>query len=286
MREKLPPERAETRPRNGRRPIMRRILITLAATLTVLATITTPVLATPPDGPVHIALGDSVAAGSGANTYNTGYVPRLSRYLRSTDCSTTPSNACPHLGLSDYSVGGATSADLIRSQLGLAIAEITERQADSDPANNVEYITLTIGGNDAFRPILGACSGGVDANCAATINSVFTTYQANLIVILGTLRTVAPDAEIAIMTYDNPLAACELAAQAPLADLVLEGGGPLPAGLNDIIRGVAAGVGDIVVVETYGLLSTSDYVGGEDCLHPDDSGHSKIARAYRGALAN
>ncbi|MGI9584384.1 MAG: SGNH/GDSL hydrolase family protein [Acidimicrobiia bacterium] len=265
---------------------MRRILITLAAALTMLATITTPAIAAPPDGPVHIALGDSVAAGSGANTYNTGYVPRLSRYLRSSDCSTTRSNACPHLDLSDYSAGGATSADLIASQLGPAVAEITERQADGDPANNVEYITLTIGGNDAFRPILGACSGGVDANCAATIDSVFTTYQANLAVILGTLRAVAPDAEIAIMTYYNPLAACDLAAQAPLADLVLEGGGPLPGGLNDIIHGVAAGVGGIIVVDTYGLLSATDYVGGEDCLHPDDSGHRKIARAYRGALGN
>jgi lysophospholipase L1-like esterase len=263
---------------------MRRILITLAAAMTMLATITTPVLAAPPDGPVHIALGDSVAAGSGANTYNTGYVPRLSRYLRSTDCSATPSKACPHLGLSDYSVGGATSTDLIASQLGPAIVEITERQKDDDPANNVEYITITIGGNDAFRPILGACSSGVDVICAATINSVFTTYQANLVVILGTLRTVAPDAEIAIMTYYNPLAACDLATQAPLADLVLEGGGPLPAGLNTIIRGVAGAVGDIVVVETYGLLSTSDYVGGEDCLHPDNSGHRKIAKTYRSAL--
>jgi hypothetical protein len=49
------------------------------------------------------------------------------------------------------------------------------------------------------------------------------------------------------MTYYNPLPACPLAALAPLADLVLEGGGPVTAGLNDIIRQRAAAVGAVVV---------------------------------------
>jgi len=264
---------------------MRRITIIVAATLTVLAT-AVPAFAGAPEGPAHIALGDSVAAGSGANNANTGYVPRLSRYLRAVDCSDADAAACPHLQLIDYSVGGAKSIDLINDQLGPATNEIMTRATDENPNNDVEFITVTIGGNDVFAPVLGACSGGINDYCAATIGTVFGNYTANLSTILGTLRAVAPTAEIAIMTYDNPLRTCYLAdlGLAPLADLVLEGGGPLPGGLNDIIRGVAAGVGGITVVETYGLLDSNDWVGGQDCLHPDDSGHLKIAKAFRSAM--
>lgn len=264
---------------------MRRIITTMAATLMVIATFATSALAAEPDGPVHVALGDSVAAGSGANNSNTAYVHRLNRYLHAVDCTEDAVEACPHVQLIDYSVGGAKSSDLIAVQLGPAVAEITARQSDGDPGNNVEFITVTVGGNDLFQPVIAACGTGVGADCVTTITDLFIDYQSNLATILGTLRAVAPDAEIAIMTYYNPLGACSLSGMAPLADLVLEGGGGLPYGLNDIIRGVAAGVGGITVVETYGLLDNGDFVGGDDCLHPDDSGHLKIAKAYRSAMS-
>ena len=86
------------------------------------------------------------------------------------------------------------------------------------------------------------------------------------------------------MTYDNPLGSCYLSDLAPLAGAVLEGGSGLPYGLNDLIRAVANGVGGVTVVETYGLLDSGDWVGGQDCLHPDDSGHLKIAKAFRAAM--
>ena len=265
---------------------MRRIIITMALALLTIASITTPAFADEPDGPVHIALGDSVAAGTGSRRPSqNGYVPRLNRYLHKTDCIDGGPKACPHLQLSDYSVGGATSADLIADQLTAAVAEIVTRQTDGDPGNNVEFITVTIGGNDLFEPVIAACAGGVNAGCINTITTVFNDYGTNLGQILGTLRAVAPDAEIAIMTYYNPLGACYLSGLAPLADNVLEGGGGLAFGLNDIIRMVAAGVGDVTVVNTYGLLKEKDFVGGDDCLHPDDSGYKKIAKAFRKVMA-
>ena len=65
---------------------MRRITTTMVVALLVTASIVTPAFADAPDGPVHIALGDSVAAGSGANNNDvTAYVPRLNRWLRSVD---------------------------------------------------------------------------------------------------------------------------------------------------------------------------------------------------------
>lgn len=262
----------------------RRLIIMIVSLLTV-AAMAIPANAAEPEGPAHIALGDSVAAGSGANSANTAYPERLSRFLRSNDCNDGPAEACPHLELIDLSVGGATSTDLIASQLGPAVAEIVARASDDDPTNDVEYVSITIGGNDVFRPVIAACGGGVDDACVTTIETSFASYQANLGTILGTLRAAAPHAEIAIMTYYNPLGSCVLADLAPLADAVLEGGNGLPAGLNDIIRGVAGAVGGVTVVETYGLLGDSDFVGGEDCLHPDDSGHRKIARAFAAAMS-
>jgi len=264
---------------------MRRITTTLAVALLVTASITTPALADAPDGPVHIALGDSIAAGSGANNHDrTAYVPRLNRWLRPVDCVEGGPAACPHLQLSDYAVGGAVSDDLVADQLPAAVAEIVARGGDADPGNDVVYVTVTIGGNDLFRPVIEVCGAGVTDECKNTIGALFVNYQQNLGLILGTLRAAAPNAEIAIMTYDNPLGSCVLADLAPLADLVLEGGGPLALGLNDIIRGVADAVGGVTVVDIYGTLSLTDFVGGDDCLHPDDSGHRKIARAYLEAM--
>ena len=63
------------------------------------------------------------------------------------------------------------------------------------------------------------------------------------------------------------------------ADIVLEGGGPLPAGLNDLIRVIAASHG-AEVADTFGKLPPDDLVGGFDCLHPVDSGYAEITEQF------
>jgi hypothetical protein len=129
--------------------------------------------------------------------------------------------------------------------------------------------------------VVADCSGGPSAKCAETIQSLFTTYAANLGVILGSLRSVAgPDTEIIVTTYDNPLGACQLAALEPLADAVLEGGAGVPVGFNDLIRAVAAAT-SVEVADTFGQLDLEDWVGGTDCLHPDNSGYHKMATIIR-----
>ncbi|HEU5485247.1 MAG TPA: hypothetical protein VFU98_10090, partial [Microlunatus sp.] len=92
-------------------------------------------------------------------------------------------------------------------------------------------------------------------------------------------EAAGPETTIAVMTYYNPLPACVLAAQTSLAALVLEGGGPVPTGLNDIIRAQAV-AHHAVVAETGPLIDVHDLVGGRDCLHPDTSGHHDIAAAF------
>ncbi|HSK26116.1 MAG TPA: SGNH/GDSL hydrolase family protein, partial [Jiangellales bacterium] len=181
---------------------------------------------------------------------------------------------------------------LIQGQLPTALELLRARNQDANPRNDVEVVTVTIGGNDLFQPVVGACvqaSPPDPTRCAGTIQQVFTTAGKNLADILGSLREAAgPGTEIVLMTYYNPLPACVLAPSAPLADVVLEGGAlpgltPLALGFNDLLRAQATRYG-VLVADTYGRLDTGDLVGGSDCLHPDASGHAVIADVFAEAL--
>ncbi|HUO45654.1 MAG TPA: hypothetical protein VM470_02345 [Acidimicrobiia bacterium] len=97
---------------------------------------------------------------------------------------------------------------------------------------------------------------------------------------MGSLRaTAGDDVKIVVMTYYNPLGSCFLASLEPLGNLVLEGDGGSQPGFNDIIRATAAAF-NVSVADTFGQLEADDFVGGEDCLHPDTSGHKQIASIF------
>ena len=42
----------------------------------------------------------------------------------------------------------------------------------------------------------------------------------------------------------------------------------------------------VEVAEVFGDLGPQDWVGGNDCLHPDDSGYEKVAAAFVEVLAD
>jgi len=238
-----------------------------------------------PEGPVHLALGDSQAFGFGTPRPDMlGYVAVLNRWLTAVDCRVGTESSCPHLELADLTVPGATTTSLIANQLPGAIEVIGQRNNDSSPDNDVIYITVTIGGNDIFNAFRANCLNGVTAECVQAITEAFGRAGANLAQILGTLRTVAgPGSRIVISTYDNPLGACVLAPFEAFGDLVLEGGSGFSIGFNDLIRLVAAATG-AEVADTFGLLTVDDWVGGEDCSHPDISGYHQMAGVFLDVL--
>jgi lysophospholipase L1-like esterase len=203
------------------------------------------------------------------------------RLVASRRCGEGTALGC-RLDLEDLAISGATTDTLVR-QLPKVVQLIEARNGDATPVDDVNLITLDIGGNDVFRPIVTACT--VDpqsAGCLTAIQTALAQVAANYRLILGELRAAAgPRTAMAVMTYYNPLPGCRLAALTPLADLVLEGGPQVPAGLNDIIRAQAAAVG-AAVAETGPLIGVSDLTG--DCLHPDNSGHEKIADAFQTVL--
>jgi hypothetical protein len=92
-----------------------------------------------------------------------------------------------------------------------------------------------------------------------------------------------------IGTYDNGISQCYLGAvpnSGLLATVVLEGhpATPFAFGIHDIMRSVGAAHG-VEVAEVYGDLSPGDWVGGGDCLHPNDSGYAKVAQAFVDVLS-
>jgi lysophospholipase L1-like esterase len=224
--------------------------------------------------PEYLALGDSLGVGFGASDPATkGYVPLFRDFLESTD------GLNRNLFLNNLSIGGATSGSLISDQLATAVAELEDRNGDNRSNNDVEVITVDIGGNDVFA-LIPVCSSGFTPACVTAVTVTFATFSGNFDFILDELRTAAgPDTTIIVMTYYNPLPSCFLAFLAPLADIVLEGGGPLPAGLNDLIRAIAS-THDAEVANTFGKLGSSDLVGGFDCLHANDDGYKIIADEF------
>jgi lysophospholipase L1-like esterase len=242
--------------------------------------------------PLYLALGDSWAFGFGATVPSEGgYVPQLHQALQQGpyDCLPTPEEAeeqaadrCKQLQLVNLAVGGATTPTLIANQLPVA-KDILERNFNENPRDDVELITVHIGGNDVTNPIIAECLGGLTPSCLQVIQTEFAAYASDLDSALSALRAAAgPGATIVQGTYDNPIAQCFLAAfpgAVQLGALVLEGGGPIPQGLHDIMRQVGARYG-VVIAEVYGDLGPADWVGGSDCLHPDDSGYDKVTDAF------
>ena len=244
--------------------------------------------------PVQLSLGDSWGFGFGAAVPSEGgYVPRLHTTLQQDfDCSPSdnpkPGQGCPKLELTNISVPGATTPTLTANQLPAAVSLLEERNGNTNTRDNVEVVTLHIGGNDVTNPIIGACLGGLTPSCLTVIGNEFAAYRADLDPVLSALRDAAgPDARIVIGTYDNPIATCFLGGvpgAVQLANIALEGLPPLvPEGLHDIMRDVAADY-DVEVAEVFGDLASADWVGGNDCLHPDDSGYEKVAAAFHAAI--
>jgi lysophospholipase L1-like esterase len=272
-----------------------------------------------PGLPVYLALGDSIANGQQSadvvpDDYwatvdawqANGYVAQFSEDLESTlNClpgkGKSTRSGCRQLQLLNLArsavpaavappgLPGVTTKLLIEEQLPAATALLTERNGDKNRRNDVPVVTVTVGGNDAFGTILTACLGPDPSGCLGAIQSVFTTFGQNYAYILGELREAGgPTTRIITMTYYNPVPYCAIgqanSAAGPFVDWVLEGGtlpgvGTLPVGYNDLIENISAKF-EATPAETFGILGAGDFVGGADCLHPNLSGHTKIAAAF------
>ena len=228
----------------------------------------------------YLALGDSVAAGVGASDPETrGYVPVLAGLLDDRlGCDGGRPPGCP-VRERNLAVAGATTGSLLRDQLPRALTLI-------ETAPDVRLVTVTVGGNDVFAPILRSCSRSVeDPACPRAVRDSLRRVDAGVDELLRQLTSaVGPATPVAVMTYYDPLPACRLASLRPLAEQVLEGTDAEP-GLNDVLRVRAAEHGALVVETADRLTAPGDFVGGLDCLHPSTAGHARIAQAFADTVA-
>jgi len=267
-----------------------RIVALLSVLLVALAAMASAASAA---SPIYLSLGDSWPAGAGTSSPDNRYPVVLSAALQEQfDCSASgkdkPNGKCQNLQLVDISVGGATTPTLIANQLPQAESLLAERNTDHNPRNDIEVITLHIGGNDVTGPIIAACiQNPGSAGCLQTVQNEFAAYRSDLDTLLSALREAAgPDTRIVIGTYDNPIPTCFLGAvpgASQLGAIVLEGGPGVPLGLHDIMRDVAEDY-DVEVASVFGQLVPADWVGGNDCLHPRDTGYQKVVDAFLGVL--
>ena len=234
----------------------------------------------PATDPTYLALGDSVAAGTGAeDPARSGYVPVLAGLLEDRSaCGDAQQAGCP-VSVRNLAVPGATTETLLRDQLPTAL-EVLRQGGD------VSTVTVTIGGNDVFVPILRACASSPQAPaCTEAVRAAIGGVDRGVDRLLAELTAAAgTGTTVAVMTYYDPLAAGRLAPLQPLAELVLDGTGA-EAGLNDVLRARSAEHGAVVVETGTRLTAPQDFVGGLDCLHPSTSGHARIAEAFADALA-
>ncbi|MEA2002008.1 MAG: SGNH/GDSL hydrolase family protein [Actinomycetota bacterium] len=278
--------------------------ITTLTTLVMAATIfVAPAAATEstvPGLPVYLALGDSWAYGQGAAEPATGgYVAQLDSALeQDLDClpaeSDEAADGCRHLQLLNLArpatdtLPGVTTPAVASEQLPVAIPLLEARNEDANPRNNVEVITLQVGGNDVSGPIQTACILGSPQDCAIAFLTLMPQLETDLDNVVSQLRTAAGDeTTIVLGTYDNPVPYCYLAGipgAVELGAMVLEGTpDEFLDGIHDVVRRVAARY-DAEVAEVFGQLGSGDFVGGADCKHPTDTGHDIVTNAFRSAI--
>ena len=230
----------------------------------------------PASGPsTYLALGDSVAAGVGAVMPSSGgYVPVLAALLsQRLGCDAGAAPGCP-LQVRNLAESGATTGSLSRRQLPRAL-ELLRTSPD------VRLVTLTVGGNDVFEPVLRACARAPqDPSCAAAVTSSLRQADQRVDEVLRALAAaLRPGTTLAVMAYYDPIPACRLAPLSRLTDRVLEGSGGEP-GLTDVLRARAAQHGALVVETRQRLAVPGSFVGNDDCLHPSAAGHARIAAAF------
>lgn len=277
--------------------------LAVLATAALVVAIAAPAAACPDrirNHPVYLALGDSWAYGQGATDPAVdGYAAQVEEELQGVlDCQRHPGSrhkvGCKHLELVNLArpatetLPGVTAPLVASEQLPIAVPMLEDRNGDRNPRNDVEVITLHVGGNDVSGPIQTACIGGFTPECVTTFVTEMAMFEADLDNVVSRLREAAGDATpIVLGTYDNPVPYCNLGTipgAIELGAMVLEGtsDGSLD-GVNDVVRRVAATY-DAEVAEVFGQLGAGDFVGDDDCLHPTDTGHDLVTDAFLVAL--
>lgn len=239
----------------------------------------TPRPALAAEEPVYMALGNSLAFGVGAaNPAAEGYVALTADNLLLNDRFSERG-----LELINLSEPGATSGDIVEtdSQLDKALEEIGARASDAEANNEVEIISLDVGGNDLLSlaepdsPCFEDPLGGV---CRVRINTVLSDLQRNLTRTLTELRQAAPQAEIYVIDLFNPYSGTGESLEI-IASIGVQQ-------INGVLAAVSAsaelGVRFVSVYELF--QGRGPQWVASDGIHPNNDGHRVLAEALTAGI--
>ena len=234
---------------------------------------------------LYIALGDSLSAGIGASSPDTTFVELVHQSLS------------PGIQLMNLGQSGDTSDDLIQGgNLDRAVATIESNNSDGNETNDVQLVTLEIGGNDLLGIYFslvqtGACpdmqTSLAKPECTQALHDALAGFRPNFATALDKLQEAGPSVPIVVMTLYNPFD--YLGPVGELGALSLDGksGTDFPEGLNDIIRSVAADHQGVIVADVYSAFAgkTASLISS-DFIHPNDAGYRTMADAVVAALGS
>ena len=223
----------------------------------------------PADATRYAALGDSVAAGFKAQPATNGYTYLLYQNGAFDRLSNTLFN--------NLSSVGATSKHVLDHQVPQALISAVEGGFRPD------YVTLTVGGNDAAAIQRYAATNPSPLDLQLFIQATITAYAQNLGAIFLALTTELPNVKIFV---GNHYSVPEIEALLPGADLVL-------AAFNQAVQAAAAPfAGRVFVVDAYsafldreGLLLIDRRGASLFEVHLTNAGHRVMAQAFADSIA-
>ncbi|MEX1195530.1 MAG: GDSL-type esterase/lipase family protein [Dehalococcoidia bacterium] len=259
---------------------MLRLLPPLAAFLFfALAPLQAPQSIHAAEAPAYIAMGDSLAFGVGAqNPAAEGYVALTANALLLNERFSGSG-----LDLVNISEPGATSADIVASedQLEKALEEIATRKTDAEPDNDVQIISIDIGGNDLLtlaEPDSPCFDEPAGALCRTLLNAMLSDLQQNLTRTLTELRQAVSGAEIYVIDLYNPYSGTGESLE-------------IIAGIGvQMVNGVLAAVSadpqlGVRFVSVYELFQgRGEQWVATDHIHPSNDGHRVMAEALTASI--
>lgn len=243
-----------------------------AMTITAITTVGAPAQAqqpAPDDATRYAALGDSIAAGFKAQPATNGYTYLL--------YENGAFDRLSHTLFNNLSSVGATSKHVLDHQVPQALISALEGGFRPD------YVTLTVGGNDAAKIQRYAATNPSPLDLQLFIQATINEYAQNLGGIFLALTTELPNVKIFV---GNHYSVPEIEALLPGADLVL-------AAFNQTVQAAAAPfAGRVFVVDVYsafldrqGLLLIDRRGASLFEVHLTNAGHRVMAQAFADSIA-
>ena len=215
----------------------------------------------------YVALGDSYSSGVGTGNYNLSLT-----CLRGTSAYPALVAAAKGYSLNFQACGGATTTDVINSQVGAL-------------SSSTNLVTVTAGGNDTgFASLIVNCTL---LNCVSSVNNTINWVNTSLAGLLDAMntqiKTRAPNATVIVLGYPHLFTKTCLSALG-ISSSEVTAANNLADALDNVTRTEAAKYGfvyksAIAQFTNHGVCASSAWLHGlsatvVDSYHPTSTGHS------------